>query len=205
MNNEKLRTELGRLIKNNSPLPEIEAHFQPNKLENFDINYRNPRVHDRCDIPLIKYLMYRANIEIFKYLKKQGTKIELSISVREYNIDCQKVSFNLSDNNTLEFNSTSIENYLQNKNNEQITQRFKNFQKILYHINKNTTIEEKNEVRLLHLSTYYLYQKLFNKLLTNPGIGVNAKRARAAEAVKIAAFDTRVRNDFVKQLYLVKT
>jgi hypothetical protein len=197
MDDKQFRSKLTELMQNNAPLSEVKTHFETNKPDNFDINYRDPDESARYETPLMDCLQYGVDLDVFKYLEGQGAKIEQSVSGLDYHIDGQRVPFNLNEEGKLLFyDQTYLDSYIKNQSDPRIKTRLENSHAILDHINENTTDKQKNDLCLLHLSTYFMDKPLFEKLLDNPNIDVNAKGGRNSEVIKMAVFDTRIRDDF---------
>lgn len=190
----EFRKSLEEAIKDND-LGQIEYLFRAKKPEGFDINSRASASHDRYNAPLMQCLKYGAKLEIFDYLiKEQGGDFKKSVSGMDYEVDGQKVPFNLV-NGKMSFTSTNIDGFLNNREkrgHNDVPTRLKNSHDILNYIDVNTSNSEKNDMKLLHISEYFLHTELFDKLVGNKEIDINIKGARESSPVKIAGFDTRI-------------
>ncbi|MGI4775987.1 MAG: hypothetical protein ACRYE9_03570 [Janthinobacterium lividum] len=194
MDDKAFREQLEQLIQNDD-LRGIKTLFG-NVPQNFNINYRNPKYHDRCDTPLMQCLKYGADIKIFKFLENKGAKIGKSISSKAANIDGQRVPFSLDSEGKISFDSGRIIDYTKNVENIDLIKKYENAHKILDYIDKKSDTAQKDKISLVCLSAYYLDKKLLTELVEDRDININVLAGRGANLATITLYDT-VRKDLI--------
>ncbi|RYE05735.1 MAG: hypothetical protein EOP33_00480 [Rickettsiaceae bacterium] len=163
--------------------------------KNFDLNYRDAELHDRCDTPLMQCLKYGVNLEIFKFLESKGADIGKSISAEDSSVDGQQIPFNVNEKQELVFESSNIKIYReQNLSNTNLQQKYQNAHEMLEYISNKSDVTQKNKIGLIGLSAYYLDKKLLAELVADKNIDVNTPAGRGANIAKIILFD-EVRKD----------